>query len=83
LTNNGTSPVTSGWTVNWSYGDGTMVDHLWNADLQGNDPYTASSLSWNSTIQPGRYVQFGMKNSKPSLNAPAVAPQVTGDICSE
>jgi len=82
LSNNGDSPVTSGWTVNWSYEDGTKVARLWNADWQGDDgSYTASALSWNSTIQPRRYVQFGMKNTKPSLNAPAEAPQVTGDIC--
>jgi len=81
LTNNGDSPVT-GWTVNWTYTDDAYIDQLWNANLQGNAPtYSASELSWNGTINPGSFVQFGMKNIKATENAPSEIPQLTGDIC--
>ncbi len=67
------------WSVNWEYVDGSRVTNLWNATLSGNNPYTASNLSWNSTIQPGQTVEFGFQGSK-SVGT-AVAPIVRGAIC--
>ena len=73
-----TQPI-SGWSVNWKYADNSKVTNLWNANLSGANPYTATNLNWNSTIQPGQLVEFGFQGSKPA--GMAIAPVVTGNIC--
>ncbi|RYY76646.1 MAG: PKD domain-containing protein [Gammaproteobacteria bacterium] len=73
-----TQPI-NGWSLTWKYADTSKVTNLWNANLSGTNPYTATNLNWNATIQPGQTLEFGFQGSKPTGNA--VAPSVTGSIC--
>ncbi|GIX22424.1 MAG: hypothetical protein KatS3mg121_1207 [Gammaproteobacteria bacterium] len=78
--NDGTAPI-DGWSVSWSYGDGSRRTSGWNAEVTGNNPYTATPLSWNRLIQPGQAVEFGIQGSKGTPNAPAPVPPVSGSVC--
>lgn len=78
IKNNGTSPI-NGWSLNWSYSDATRITNTWNANLTGNNPYAASGLSWNSSIQPGQSVEFGFQGNK--NNGPAQVPVISGSVC--
>lgn len=77
LENNGTQPI-EGWTVNWEYED-SRITNSWSAQLTGNNPYSASAMSWNNTIAPGGSVEFGVQGTKNSNSTPD--PTVTGDFC--
>lgn len=68
-----------GWSVNWKYTDGSSMTNGWNANVSGNNPYTASNMNWNATIQPGQTVEFGFNGKKPA--GEASVPAVTGDVC--
>lgn len=78
ITNRGTSPI-NGWNVSWSYADGSRVTSSWNASLSGSNPYSASNMGWNGTIQPGQTVEFGFQGTTNS--GEASIPAVTGAVC--
>jgi len=78
LSNNGTSAV-NGWTVSWQYAPGTSLNNSWNATLSGNNPYTATNLPWNASIQPGQSVEFGIQGGKSGGSADI--PTISGDVC--
>lgn len=78
ITNQGDSAI-NGWNVNWQFTDGSSVSNSWNAVVSGSSPYSAGDMGWNSQIQPGQSVEFGMQVQKGGSNA--VAPNVTGSIC--
>lgn len=78
ITNNGTTPI-NGWNISWSYSDGSRITNSWNANVSGNNPYTASNLGWNSSIQPGQTIELGFQGTK--NNAPASTPGVSGSAC--
>jgi cellulose 1,4-beta-cellobiosidase len=78
ITNNGSS-VINGWNVGWQYTT-NRITNLWNATLGGSNPYTAASLDWNKTIQPGQSVSFGFQGNK-NNSAAAEVPAVTGAVC--
>lgn len=71
--------VISGWDVNWSFIGGASVVGSWNADLEGNGPYSASNLSWNAVIYPGQYAEFGIQAQKSV--ASVTAPTILGEVC--
>src|SRR6218665_3808793 len=76
ITNNGTS-VINNWTVNWAYAT-NRLSGSWNATVSGSNPYSATNLSWNGSIQPGQKVSFGMQVN---ANGGAIeTPAVTGSI---
>ncbi len=77
ITNNGTT-VMNGWTVAWQY-SANKITSSWNATLTGSNPYSATALSWNSTIQPGQSVSFGVQGD--TNGTLAEAPIVTGSVC--
>lgn len=79
ISNTGSTAI-NGWQVSWQYAAGTDRTSGWNATVVGSNPYTATSLSWNSTIQPGQSVEFGMQGSKPNGGS-ADVPVVTGAVC--
>jgi rhamnogalacturonan endolyase len=79
ITNNGSSAI-NGWSVKWSYTDGTQIIGSWNATLTGTNPYTATNLSWNASIQPGQSAEFGVQGTK-GTSTSAVIPVVTGSVC--
>ena len=74
VTNNTASTV-NGWSVSWQE-SGASVTNSWNATLSGSNPYTAASLSWNSTLAPGASGSFGFQ-----ANGTAGAPKVNGALC--
>lgn len=76
ITNTG-STVLNGWSVNWQYTN-NRITNLWNANLTGSNPYSASNLSWNSSVQPGQTITFGMQVN---ANGAIETPVVTGAIC--
>ncbi len=79
ITNNGTTAI-NGWTVGWQY-SANKITSSWNATLSGSNPYSATALDWNKTIQPGQSVSFGVQGDKNST-APAEVPTITGAVCS-
>ena len=78
ITNN-TSAAINGWTVGWSYSN-NKITSSWNATLTGSNPYSATALNWNSSIQPGQSVSFGFQGDK--NGSAAEKPVITGAICS-
>jgi hypothetical protein len=78
ITNDGTSAI-NGWNVSWQYAGDNRVTSSYNANFSGTNPYSATNLSWNSTIQPGQFVEFGFQGSKGA--ASAEAPALTGSVC--
>lgn len=79
ISNTGTQPI-DGWAVNWELGEGSSVTNSWNVQLSGSNPYTASDMGWNGSIQPGQSVEFGFQVSKGG-NGDAQVPEVTGEVC--
>jgi endoglucanase len=78
ITNNGTTAI-NGWTVGWQY-SANKITSSWNATLSGSNPYTATALDWNKTIQPGQSVSFGVQGDK--NGSAAEKPTITGAVCS-
>jgi cellulase/cellobiase CelA1 len=79
ISNTGTNAI-NGWAVNWSYSDGTVVTNFWNGAVTGSNPYSASNVSWNGTIQPGQSAEFGVQGTK-GTSANAQVAKVTGSVC--
>jgi len=77
ITNNGTTAI-NGWTVGWQYSK-NKITSSWNATLSGSNPYSATALDWNKSIQPGQSVSFGVQGD---LNGGAAeTPTITGAVC--
>ncbi len=78
ITNNSNS-VISGWTVNWTYSDNSVVQGFWNAAVSGASPtYSATdNFDWNHNIYPGATMEFGMTVS----GSPSAIPTFSGDVC--
>jgi endoglucanase len=79
ITNNSISAI-NGWTVTWSYSDGSKLTNSWNATVSGSNPYSATNLSWNNMIQPGQSVEVGIQGNKGS-SATAQIPVISGSVC--
>lgn len=67
-----------GWQVSWEY-QANRLTNSWNAQLSGNNPYTASDMGWNGAIQPGQSVEFGFQVDK--NGGDAEQPEITGEVC--
>jgi PKD repeat protein len=80
IINNSNTPI-NGWQVSWEYDDGTLRTQGWNANVSGNNPYTATPLSWNSRIPAGQSIEFGIQGKKGTANTSASTPIVTGNVC--
>lgn len=78
VTNKGNTAV-SGWSVSWEYAGSTTVGNSWSAQVSGENPYVATDMGWNGSLQPGQTVSFGFQGSKPSGDAEI--PALQGDIC--
>ena len=77
ITNNGSNAI-NGWNVNWSYTGSTRLSGTWNAEFSGSNPYNASNLGWNATIQPGQTVEFGFQGT---YSGATETPTVNGNVC--
>ena len=76
---NSTSAAINGWSVNWQYTT-NRLSGSWNANVSGSNPYTASNLNWNGTLQPGQSTSFGFQLNK---NGGALEqPTINGVVCS-
>jgi cellulose 1,4-beta-cellobiosidase len=78
VTNSSTAAV-NGWTVGWQYAT-NRVTSSWNVNLTGSNPYSASNISWNGSLQPGQSISFGFQVDK--RGGSAEIPSLTGSICS-
>ncbi len=79
ITNDGTTPV-AGWSLSWSYSDGSRITSSWNATVSGANPYAAAPLNWNSNIAVGSSIEFGVQGTNGSSKAQM--PVVSGAVCS-
>ncbi|WP_036188124.1 glycoside hydrolase family 9 protein [Marinimicrobium agarilyticum] len=79
ISNEGSQAI-NGWSVSWNFTDGASLTNSWNAQVSGSNPYTATDMGWNGTVQPGQSVEFGFQVSKGSGGS-AEVPEVTGDVC--
>lgn len=75
ITNNGSETI-EGWSLSWDYAGDAQITNGWSAQISGSGPYTATNLSWNSSIPPGESVEFGFQGT-----GGAEIPQVSGSIC--
>lgn len=80
ITNDTRSSV-NGWSVNWTYTDGSSRTGGWNANFAGSNPFYASNLAWNGRIHVGQSVEFGVMGKKGVANSPASKPVINGAIC--
>lgn len=73
VTNTGTNSK-SGWTASWQYSGSNRITSSWNTTLSGSNPYSATGVSWNSTIGAGQTVEFGFQGNTNggSVEMPAV-----------
>lgn len=74
VTNN-TAQAVNNWAVSWQEA-GASITNVWNANVGGTNPYTATGLGWNSTLAPGASASFGFQ-----ANGTAGAPKVNGSLC--
>ncbi len=79
ITNTGAN-VINGWNVNWAYSDGSKITSSWNTTLTGTNPYSATNISWNGSIQSGQFVEIGFQVNKGSSLTPQI-PMITGSVC--
>ncbi len=78
ITNTGSTAI-NGWSVNWRYAGDNRISNSWNATVSGTNPYSASNLEWNRSIQPNQTVEFGFQGTKGS--ATAETPVISGAVC--
>lgn len=77
ISNNGTVPI-NGWSISWRY-NSDRVTSSWNATVTGANPYSATNVSWNSTINPGQVIEFGVQGTKGG--SAAEKPAISGTAC--
>lgn len=80
ITNNNSSPINN-WEISWEYTDGSVITNSWNANISGENPYTATPAGWNSRINPGHSIAIGFQGTHE--NGKAQIPAISGDVCSE
>ncbi|MEM1401905.1 MAG: cellulose binding domain-containing protein [Pseudomonadota bacterium] len=78
IINDGSATI-DGWQVGLEFLDGTTISNAWNTDLAGNNPYTATSKSYNARVNPGSSKSFGFTAQKGTRGAAVSAPVLGGD----
>ncbi|HCS63557.1 MAG TPA: hypothetical protein DIW64_05390 [Cellvibrio sp.] len=78
VTNSSTSTI-NGWTIGWQFNNNRLTSY-WNANVSGINPYSASNIGWNGTLQPGQSASFGVQVDK--RGGAAEMPVFSGSICS-
>ncbi len=59
------------WTASWRFNDESRMTNGWSSNFSGDNPYTATPLSWNSALHPNQCVSFGFQGSKNGLYVPS------------
>ncbi|MBE1493345.1 endoglucanase [Amycolatopsis lexingtonensis] len=81
LTNTGTTAWPS-WKLKFSFPGSQKVTQGWSATwAQSGAEVTATSLSWNGSVAPGRSVAIGFNGSYTGSNANPAAFTVNGTAC--
>lgn len=75
---NDTNAAVNNWSVSWQYAN-NRITNSWNANFSGNNPYTATNISWNGNIAAGQSVSFGFQGTKTDNSAER--PQINGTLC--
>lgn len=77
LTNNSDTALDD-WTVEWTFTGDNRTDNVWNANMSGENPYTATASSYNRVILPGKKVTLGFNGSK---SGDIEIPILNSDYC--
>ena len=77
ITNKGTSAI-NGWQLNWQYTGSTRVIASWGGNVTGSNPYTATNMGWNGSIQPGQFIELGFQGTH--SGTPEI-PVIGGTVC--
>ena len=78
ISNNGSSSL-NGWSLSWQY-NSNRITSSWNANITGNNPYTATDLGWNGNVPAGASVEIGFQVNK--NGGSAEMPTLNGAVCS-
>jgi polyisoprenoid-binding protein YceI len=78
ITNSNASAI-NGWNINWQYTGDNRITSSYNTTLTGANPYSATNLNWNGSIQPNQTVEFGIQGNKGA--AAAEVPIINGAVC--
>lgn len=80
--NNTSTSAMNGWSLRWSYANGQAITQIWNASYtQSGNVFTATNLSYNSTIAPGGNTNFGFNGSWSGSNTNPTAFTLNGANC--
>jgi hypothetical protein len=72
----------SGWTLQWSFGDGQAVTQMWNAtSSQRGATVSATNVFYTATIAPGSEVSVGFLGSLRDKNAVPASFTLNGKAC--
>lgn len=72
---NDTSQTINSWAVSWPEASASITS-AWNVNFSGSNPYSATSLSWNSVLAPSASATFGVQGTGTASN-----PKVSGSLC--
>lgn len=78
VTNSTSTPINN-WQVNWQYAGADRMTNGWSANYSGSNPYSATNMSWNGSLQPNQSVQIGFQGNKGA--SAAEIPTITGAVC--
>lgn len=82
IRNTGTAAI-NGWTLQWSFPDGQVVNQMWNAtSSQRGATVSAASVFYTATIAPGREVSIGFLGSMRDKNRVPASFTLNGAACS-
>jgi chitodextrinase len=83
ITNTGATTIDN-WTLRFTFPAGQRVTHGWNATWSqpaATSNVAATSLGWNSTIQPGQSVDIGFNGAYSATNPPPSAFTLNAGAC--
>jgi endoglucanase len=78
--NNPSATAVNGWSVTFTFPDGSKITNSWNANITGNNPYTATNMPYNGVIQPNQSIEIGFQGTKGS-SGNVQTPTISGAVC--
>ena len=67
--NNGTAPITNGWTATWTYTGNQSIYNSWGTQVtQTGQSVTARNVDYTRTIAPGQSVTAGIQGTVTGAN---------------
>ncbi len=81
IRNTGSAAI-NGWTLQWSFADGQVVNQMWNASSsQRGATVSAASVHYTAAIAPGREVSIGFLGSMRDKNRVPGSFTLNGTAC--